>query len=149
MPSIERVDARPTVRALVTLLEPPELRAPRALRVARGFELGAELLGLRRLRLLEPDERLLHRVLHELGLLRHRAAGAVDRRRRGDERVAHRTEPTVERAGAVEATTGEPRRAGRRARRAMPSATSAAATASAPRYAKSTRRQRERIVGSS
>ena len=108
-PLDERVDARPSVGALVTLLEPAQLRAARALRVARSLELRTELLGLGGLRLLESGEGGLERLLHPFRLRRHRAAGPVDRARHRDERVAHGTEPTVEPTCPVDATTRESR----------------------------------------
>ena len=57
-----------------------------------------ELLRLGDLRGLELGHDLLERGVHQLGLPGHRTPGAVDRAGDADERVAHGSEATVERA---------------------------------------------------
>ena len=105
----QRIGAGAAVRALVPLLEPPELRPLRAFGIARGLELGRRAAPTSSACAASSSvRRSCSASCTSSACSRDGAAGAVDGARHGDERVAHRPEATVERTGAVEPSAGEP-----------------------------------------
>ncbi len=145
----EQLGAGGAVRALVLVDQASELGAHDAVGVAARGELRGELLDLLGLVDLELCERGVHRCLglrDVRGRARARAVGRPRARRR-TRRARRRTDRPGRGRGRV-----VHRRAGWRARRAArrrPRRASAARITSGPRYAKSTRWQRDRIVSSS